>query len=507
MNQQEATEELAALSSTDLEMLRLRAENDLYFMAKGILGMKDLYPPLHRPFCQFVEQEGEDFSRKMELMPRSTLKSSIGTVANNIRRAVKNPEVRVLIANEVYENASDFMSEIQGHFEKNPRLRMLWPGVVPEKFAGAGVNWSSKGATVVRKGIYKEPTWFPIGVGGAVTSKHFTHIDCDDLIGLKAFDSPAEMLAAIRWNRNIEPLSIDSEGESATVITWRGTRWAGNDLYADVERIYGEKLKVYHQGCYTADGKSVFPKKLSLEFLERIASNEPDRFAAQYLNDPASSAVLDFEYHKVMSFTMDTQRWCRWRMDGEDHETNAHMMDRVMTVDPNGGKKTAKDEFAVGVVGADALGNVFSLEDWGGRPNPDEACQVIKDMYLKWRPRVVGVEETSSQNWIWIIEKFFADQKIGVRIEQLKPNNQVKEERIRTCLQPLIAYKKLFVPSTQTVLRGQIKNFPGTSLDDRIDRLAYGTTLVRLPQTEQHRKRHRSLVKKLLDLRSPLTGY
>jgi len=503
----EATEEIVALSETDKEMLRLRAENDLYFMAKGILRMKDLWPPLHRPFCQFIEQEGQEYARRMALMPRGTLKSSVSTVGNNVRRAVKNPEVRILIANEVYENASDFMGEIQGHFEKNTLLRALWSHVVPSKFSGAGVDWSSKGASVVRKGIYKEPTWFPIGVGGAVTSKHFTHIDCDDLIGLAAYDSAAEMQKAIRWNRNIEPLIISSEGDNATVITWLGTRWAGNDLYADVEKMYGEKLKVYHQSCYTADNKSVFPKKLSLDFLERIAQNEPDRFAAQYLNDPTSSAVLDFEYHKLGTFTVDSQRHVRWRADGEDFETNAHMMDRVMTVDPNGGKKTSKDEFAMGVTGADHLGNVFSLEDYGGRPTVDEACDEVLKMYLKWRPRVVGIEETNSQNWLYIMEKFFAEKRVSARFEQLKPNNQVKEERIRTCLQPLIAYKKLFVPSTQVELRRQIRNFPGTDLDDRIDRLAYATTMLRMPHTEAHRKNHRSLVKKLMNLRSPLTGY
>lgn len=254
MTPAEANEEIAALNETDKEMLRLRAENDLYFMAKGILGMKDLDPALHRPFCQFIETENEEMARRMALMPRGTLKSSISTVSNNIRRAVKNPEVRILIANEIYENASDFMKEIQGHFEKNRRIKMLWPHVVPERFAGAGIEWSSKSATVIRKGIYKEPTFFPLGVGGAVTSKHFTHIDCDDLIGLKAYESPAEMLAAIRWNRNIEPLSINTFGDSVTIITWLGTRWLGNDLYADVEKIYGSTLRVYHQGVYTADG-------------------------------------------------------------------------------------------------------------------------------------------------------------------------------------------------------------------------------------------------------------
>jgi len=503
----EATEELIGLSGTDLEMIRLRAENDLYFMAKGILGMKDLYPPLHRPFCQFIETEGADMRRRMALMPRGTLKSSISTVANNVRRAVRNPEVRILIANEVYDNASDFMSEIQGHFEKNRKIRLLWPHVVPEKFAGAGVEWSSKGASVVRNGIYKEPTWFPIGVGGAVTSKHFTHIDGDDLIGLAAYDSPAEMLKAIRWNRNIEPLCIDSEGDNATIITWLGTRWAGNDLYADVEKIYGQILKVYHQGCFTADGKSVFPRKLSLEFLERIAANEPDRFAAQYLNDPTSSAVLDFEYAKLQTFTIDSQRWLRWRTDGEDFETNANMLDRVMTVDPNGGKRTSPDEFAVGITASDHQGNVFSLEDYGGRPTVEEACKVILDMYLKWRPRIIGIEETNSQNWLYIVEKHFTEQRVSARFERLKPNNQAKEERIRTCLQPLLAYKKLFVPTTQLELRNQIKNYPGVDFDDRIDRFAYGTTLIRTPFSEAHSKRHRSTIKKLLNLRSHLTGY
>lgn len=498
-------QDIVALDTTDRELLARRAENDLFFLCKGILQMKDLYPPLHKPFCTFLEDESR--KRRMVLMPRGTLKSSVNTVANNIRRALRNPEVRIMIGNEVHENSVDFLSEIQGHFERNPKLRLLWPHVVPDKFAGAGVEWSSKGATVKRKGIYKEPTWYPAGVGTAVTSKHFTHIDLDDLIGLKAYESQAELLAAIRWNRNIEPLIISSEGEDATVITWTGTRWGDTDLYQDVIDMYGDELSVYHQSCYTAGGESVFPTKLSLKFLERIAREEPARFAAQYLNDPTSSQVLDFDYSMVRTFTSDKDDNLLFRENGEDYVVNAADLDRVITVDPNGGRKTSQDEFAIGAVGADNDGNVFSLEDWGERPSPKVACEQLEKMWRRWRPRVIGVEEAANQNWIYIFEEHFKELKMFPTFVPLKPDNVRKEERIRALLQPLIGAGRLYVPQSQQELRTQIKKYPNVKNDDRIDRLAYAMKIIRTPLKPERLKRNRNLVQRLMRLRNPLTGY
>jgi phage terminase large subunit-like protein len=500
----ELNEELMALDSTDRELLARRAENDLFFMAKGILGMKDLYPPLHKPLCTFLEDE--DNKRRMVLMPRGTLKSSVNTVANNIRRAVRNPEVRILIANEVVENSVDFLGEIRGHFERNTRLRYFWPHVVPEKFAGAGVEWSTKGASVVRKGIYKEPTWYPAGVGSAVTSKHFTHLDLDDLIGLKAYESQAELLSAIRWNRNIEPLIISSEGPEATVITWTGTRWGETDLYQDVIDMYGEDLAVYHQGCYTSDGQSVFPAKLSLKFLERIAREEPARFAAQYLNDPTSSNILDFDINKVRTFVIDKDDDILYRENGEDFVVNAASLDRVMTLDANAGKKTSKDEFAAGVVGCDTDGSMFSLEDWGDRTSPDQVCREVEKMWLRWRPRVIGLEDVSGQ-WEFILTEYFKKRKMYPQIVPLRPDNQQKETRIRTLLQPMIGAGKVYIPMQQQVLRKQIKSFPNVKNDDRIDRFAYAVTLMRTPLKPERLKKNRSLVQRMLRLRNPITGY
>src|SRR5689334_17900324 len=89
---EEFQEEMKGLPSQDLEYLAEVAKHDLYVMCRGVLGQVDVNPLTHKAFCKFVQDDNPEKKRRMGLMPRMHLKTSIGTVGNNIRRAVKMPE-------------------------------------------------------------------------------------------------------------------------------------------------------------------------------------------------------------------------------------------------------------------------------------------------------------------------------------------------------------------------------------------------------------------------------
>ena len=94
----------------------LYAQN-FYEFSRDVVGWPDIYEPLHRKVCNFVE----DNIRKKYLLimlPRGTFKSSIITIGYTLYRIAKNPNERILIANATYPMACQFLSQIKDNLKR-----------------------------------------------------------------------------------------------------------------------------------------------------------------------------------------------------------------------------------------------------------------------------------------------------------------------------------------------------------------------------------------------------
>lgn len=497
-SEQELHEELKGLDSTTMRHMRERAQKQLYFMAKGVMRYRDVNQRTHGDFCRFFQSEERD--RRLGLMPRGHLKSSIATEADSVRIAVDDPEeTRILIVNEILGNSQDFLKTIRQQFEKNALLRTLFPELVLDRFSGPGVQWSSEGATLPRTTTYKEPTWMAAGTGAAVTSKHFTRIKADDLIGLEAKKSPAVLRAAIAWNRNIESLAVNAYD---TIIDWIGTRWLKNDLYGDIIQRYGDRLATFHRKVHY-DGELIFPEKYNWEFLTTIMETTPDVWYAQYLNDPQSELSSDFDASNLQYYRFDNDGNVVSR--GEKYHYTE--LDRVVTVDPNGGEKTAQDEATVHCSGLAPSDNAYVLASKGGRWSPSELVDITFEQCRRWRPRVVVIERAGQQNTRHYFEKKCRDEGMYFLVKDGKHGNQNKEDRIRTALEPVIATQRLFVLRSQSSLIEQIKDFPDLRNDDYVDGLSYAVDEWRKPMSMEQQSTNRDKVLMMLKQRNPITGY
>ncbi len=504
----EHLEELRGLDSKTIEHLKLRARKQLFFMAKGVMGYKDITKQTHGEFCRFVQDPTKD--RKLELMPRGTLKSSIATEADSVRIACDQPETaRILIINEILDNSKAFLSTIRAQFEKNQFLQVLFPELIHSRFSGPGIDWSSQSATLPRSTTYKEPTWLPLGVGGAATSKHFSHIKVDDMIGLEAKKSPAVLKGAINWNRNIESLAIDAH---STIIEWIGTRWGRNDAYQDIIDRYhlvkdGGDLHMFHRSMLNAQGEIFYPEKFDWRFLRRIMEETPDIWSAQYMNDPTSDMTLDFSETDLRYFKFDSQGNVVCRKSNLIIRWPWQDLDRVVTVDPNGGSKTAPDEAAICCTGQAPDEDVFVLRAKSDRWTPDELTDELFSTCMRWRPRVVVIEKAGQQNTRFYFEKKMKAEGVYFNVQDGKHGNVNKEDRIRTALEPLLAGNQIYVLGSQTKLIHQIKNYPDVKNDDAIDALSYAPKFWRAPVTGEQQDKNQRIVKQLLNRRNAKTGY
>jgi hypothetical protein len=493
-------EEVTGFTQSQLDGLRQEALHDLYFMAKGILGYNDCQPHVVGPLAAFMT-ESKSMTR-MQLMPRGHLKTTICTISDSVRLACADPEgASILVVNEIQDNAIDIVSEVMTHFETNEILRAMFPDIIPEKFNGAGSKWSAtRGACLLPRMGRKDPSFMAAGIKTAIASKHFKHIKLDDLVSFEANRSPAELKYAMQWVQNITPLTL---GPDLTTVDFTGTRWALNDLYSFIMDLYGDNIDVFRRGM-TENGKPIWPERYTEKSILQLMKS-PDVYYSQYDNDPQNNAAADFSVEKIGSWLRRGENVV-YKLAGEEYETPVEKLNRMITVDPNSGSKTATDEAGCIVIGIDHTDARICLEDLSARHTPTELVSAVCNAAERWGVNTIGVEEAGQQNTMFYVKKEARERGIFVRFVPLKHGNVKKEDRIRKSLAPLMDDGLIFLHPMQTELRKQFLNF-GSGICDRLDAFSYHTHIVRAPLSELKRKEKRETVNKVLAMRSSTTGY
>ena len=97
---------------------------NFYEFNRDVVGWKDIYEPLHRPVCNFV-QDNVKKKKLLILMPRGSFKSSMVTVGYALWRIAQNPNTRLMISNATYPMACSFLSQIQNHLLNFPGIFYL----------------------------------------------------------------------------------------------------------------------------------------------------------------------------------------------------------------------------------------------------------------------------------------------------------------------------------------------------------------------------------------------
>lgn len=504
----EQKEQLRDLSSAQIESLRLKTKTNLYFCSKGVLGYNQVEEGAHLALCNFMTNEPNPY--RMVLVFRGFLKSTICTISDSIRLALCDPETaRILIVNEIFDNAAGFLDELKAHWTHDGMLPFLFPELVPEKTIGPGSDWSQARASLNRQSPYKEATWTAFGVGGAAQSMHFSHIKCDDLIGTAAKESEAVMQRTIRWTDTLTGL-LDRLGGP---IDYYGTRKTMNDLYSYIQQMYGSRIKVFSREPFDEKGESIFGKMPTAELLS-IMVDKPEVWAHDYMNNPIGKGGIDWGdgFLRYWEPIMDGDHVRAVKLEdtitGRIKRWERSELDIVITVDPNSGKAFAPDKAAVLVHGISPDDEIIVLESWAGRPSPDGLLDVIWQLAQEWHPRVIGIEEVATQNTIYWFEKRCNDERQYYRLQPLKPRGKDKERRIRVAMDTPLKARKVYVLRTHYGLINGVNFFPQLRDHqwDELDSLAYGPQLYQTGMRDSDREAEYEAERKILSIRGP-TGY
>lgn len=138
---------------------------------------------------------------------------------------VKNPDIRILIDSEKYENSKNFIREIKGKLE-DPRVVSLFGE------SKSPSNWSEGSITIAqRTKVLKESTVTASGVEAGKTGQHYDLIIMDDL-NTEENSQTVDLRKKIIRHYQMNTAILEPEG----VLVVIGTRYAADDVIGHILR-------------------------------------------------------------------------------------------------------------------------------------------------------------------------------------------------------------------------------------------------------------------------------
>ena len=466
------------LARLDLELVRERAKEDLFFLAKEILGYDELTETYHRPICSAIQLYRDDW--QFHLHPRGHFKSTIITISETIQDILRNPDIRILIANAVFKKSKAFLGEIRNHFLRNETFQALFPEHIPRAARDQGNSEEFTTAARTRVNI-REASIEIASIDSAVVSSHYDKIIFDDIVNKENARTEEQRKKVIESYREYLSL-LDPPNDVVRLV---GTRWHYFELYGHLlalektrrEEGRTERFRKFRTSCYLSSGEPAFPERFNDAHLAGLEEEQGNYvFSCQYLNDPQP------ENEKI--FKIDNLRYVLEPIVPKDTYLN-----RFVTVDPSVAAKDSDDPVIVTTVSVNCLGDIFIERIRRGWWNPDEQIDQILSSIRLDSPRATGIETTAFQKTF----KFFLDKEQrtrGIRgeIQEIKRSTATsKVERIKR-IQPFLRDGKIYVvgdpdklTAEQKQLEMELDEFPYGRYDDILDTLADAIEIMVLP--------------------------
>jgi len=435
------------------------ADDSLYFFSKGVLGYNYLTPDFHKPFCNFLQTAP---NRRVIVIPRGFLKTTLATVAYTIWRVVHNPELRILLVSASKDNAKKMLRRIRMQFERNPLLQMLYPSVIPDF---NHTKWSDVEACVQRKSREGESTFEVAGVGSKIASRHYDIIIEDDLIDPENKRAPSqeEIQRAIEWHGVVDSLLINP---AIGMVQSIGTRWAHYDF---LRHVLDQKQPAKYIRAAVENGVPTEPHRFPMSVLNSIRENEGSYyFSSQYMNNPVPA--------EEMTFRPQDMRYFR-RLPGGTK--------KYILVDLAISQKKSADRTAIVCIAVSPDGFYFVDEYTVGRFSATTTVNYILQMARKNEDSLqcIAIEGVAYQKALaqFLTEKM-ARTNQWYQVKEVRPGNQESKEMRVQSLQPLHqAHRLLIRERGMEELQMEMLEFPLGRHDDIIDACSYITKIAFVP--------------------------
>jgi len=457
------------LEEAQLEKIRQKCKTDLKFLCKHVLGMEDWQDGLHDDLAEFIKNSSN--RKKLLLIPRNHLKSSLVTVGYAIQQVLVNPNIRILITNATLRRCEEFMTQIQGYLTGASALPDLFG-----PFQNKNTRWTIDQLTIAQRkmGRIKEPTISVASITTNVTGGHYDLIIHDDLVERGNIGTPDQ----IQKVKDFFSDSLNLAPNAPIIVI--GTRWAVQDLYGEL--LQNQDFGVFLRGALDEDDNVIFPnmvckdrthpkwqEMICLESQLELQGNYS--FACQYMNNPVSEDSIEFKRNWTQPFDMNAELFNTFKT-----------VEGLLSVDP-AFKQNQVNDFSAFVVTKTTEDNItYILEAEQKKINAhgiiDEVFRLV-DLYNIKR---VLMETQVAQ--IVLVDMLKAEMrkrnKFFVVEEVMNSTRENKAMRIRALI-PHYANGRVLHRRGLHHLEDQLIQFPRNVHDDLIDALSQQVKYWRTP--------------------------
>ncbi len=488
--------------------------------------------------------------RRLVLLPRGHLKSTLCSVGYVLWRIYRNPNIRICVATATKDLAFAFIREVKQYFENEDLQERFWnkrphiPGrLVPvlDKTAAKRrdrlredetealdkkVIWRTDALQVLRSDLLKEPTLVAASPGGNVTGMHFDLIIKDDIINDDSTSTSDKMEKTLEWAMDLESVldpqrkvSLWAKRRGRYPELWEivgdedlvlGTRYARGDYYEYIlDNLNHLKYKtfvrnIYKNGVNNTEGY-LWPERFNDFIVDNLKRRQsPRRFASQYLNQIIADEdqIFKVDVMKIidpMWFEIKDNK-CRITFPNQP----AVDVFLCLVVDPAISQKKDADNSVLMVGGFDADRNLYLLDCRFGKMLPETLIAKMYELVEKWKLSRVTIEVVAFQQvLVHMIRSAFARFR-PIGINEYRPRGE-KKARIASMLEPYFANHKIYVAKPLIGIpkfREEIEYFstnPNSSVsDDFIDCAAIIAEIgVPAPSTQTKPIRRRGLLPNL----------
>lgn len=391
-------------------------KQSLYYLCTSILGYTD-WDSVHDDLERKLVKKAR---KKLILIPRGHLKSAIITKAYTIQTLLKNPNARVLIANQVWDKAREMLYEIKEYLTNK--------SVLPKLFGTFESGRWTQDEIVIRQRTkaLSAASIATTGVEAETVSSHYDLIILDDIQGLQNYQTPEQREKVKRFYRAMINL-LEQDGELICV----GTRWHLDDVYQHIIDNESQYFDITVRRVIE-NGKIIFPKKFQKIFdaqrKDWVASSEHTLDFIDYLKRSLGSDY--YSQYENNPIDEENQLFKKAYFRYWQHRPEA--LHVVMTVDLAIGQKQENDYTALVVTGKDSNHNIYVLDYLRGHWRPSDVVDNIFQMRDKWQPHVVGMEVNGFQRTMqYGVEEEMRKRQNHFPITEIKNQLNSKEFRIK----------------------------------------------------------------------------
>jgi predicted phage terminase large subunit-like protein len=294
--------------------LKMAAPHDVLAYGEYVFRMRPA--PHHQEMIEFILDRLDKREHGVILEPRGHAKT---TWANTILLSwlvSKHPNIRIGLISNTAKQSNAFSRAVRFTIEANDYQHEVF-GNLTGRHKWNDVEWIRADSALIGT---KDLTMYSAGAGGAIISKRFDLILCDDILDEENCSSPEQMEKIETWFwKTLKPCL--APGGSIIVI---GTRWAEGDLYQKLieekrwpalvkSAIYYDELDPDHK-----HPKALWPEMWPLTALEQERKDMGSAmFACSYLNDISGlmeGNIFKREWFKTFDPARVDTRNHRWKM-------------------------------------------------------------------------------------------------------------------------------------------------------------------------------------------------